>query len=288
MKKIFTLAIAMIAMLSVANAQTITSDGWISWGLCDYTDDIMLALKNADYGFEKWDACEVVTYKVELQEKYDEPGRYRLVNPYGAAYPYNEPGDWDDSQNYYMELNATDPDCVYMELFLTGMDWGWGDIYIWDMAGFYMYMFEYSFAYVKRNDLGGTLKDGEITFKQDYVLICMPDWRSNNNDGLLSYWYMGNYHEGCKVVLPEAAWEAHEALGVAAPSVEPTYSFSNGQAHLAGLKAGASVYVYTATGQQVGSAKANAEGSAVIDFAPLKKGAVYLLRTPEKTFKVVY
>ncbi len=52
---------------------------------------------------------EVPTYMVEVEESMTQPGLYRLVNPYGAAFPYNEPGDYDADNNYYLTINAVDP-----------------------------------------------------------------------------------------------------------------------------------------------------------------------------------
>jgi len=78
---------------------------WKSIGECKYTDGLISSLYNVD----------PLTYLVEVEESMTQPGLYRVVNPYGADYPYNEPGDYDPDNNYYLTINATDPTKVYLE-----------------------------------------------------------------------------------------------------------------------------------------------------------------------------
>lgn len=69
-----------------------------------YTDLVMGPIYGGD----------ALTYEVELQKNQAVEGLYRLVNPYGEGFPYNEPGDWDDSKNYYLYLNCVDPDYCFL------------------------------------------------------------------------------------------------------------------------------------------------------------------------------
>lgn len=68
----------------------------------------------------------VNTYNVPVQKKIGVKDVYRLVNPYGEWFPLNEPGDYDAANNYYMVINASNPEQVYVEECLTGTDWGYG------------------------------------------------------------------------------------------------------------------------------------------------------------------
>ena len=99
-----------------------------SLGMATYRDDFIASM----FGFAP------VVYEVEIEENELNPGEFRLVNPYGEIYPENEEGDWDDSQDYYIVIHAEDPDGVYIDMQATGMDWGYGMIYVYSMAAYYM------------------------------------------------------------------------------------------------------------------------------------------------------
>jgi|GEM_PF-2952131 len=71
-----------------------------------------------------------IQYEVEIEEHPSIDGIYRIVNPYGPeSFPYNSEFDYDDSQNYYMVINATNPNRVFVEPFFTGLvDSEYGEI----------------------------------------------------------------------------------------------------------------------------------------------------------------
>ena len=140
---------------------------WESLGMGTYVEDCVSAL----FGVEN------VAYAVEVQENMENRGIYRLVNPYGKAYPYNEEGDYDASQNYYMEINAQDPEGVYITRFNTGMDWGYGECIVWSMANYYMVRQGLSLEDVKAEGLCGTLSEGLITFPKESLLFGMMDYQ---------------------------------------------------------------------------------------------------------------
>ena len=130
-----------------------SAEKWESLGMCKYTDDLIGPLFQAD----------PVSYPVEVWVRADKPGIYRMVNPYGAAFPYNEEGDWDASQDYYIDINAEDPNGVYIEEQETGCDWGYGMMSIMSMGYFYMAAGN-SFEDVKNAGYMGTLENNVITF----------------------------------------------------------------------------------------------------------------------------
>ncbi|MBQ8938411.1 MAG: hypothetical protein IJ066_11980, partial [Bacteroidaceae bacterium] len=111
--------------------------------------------------------ADPITYEVEIQKNIVEEGLYRLVNPYGEAYPYNDPGDWDTTKDYYMVIDATDPDYVWVPAFETGLNWGNGPMTI---AGYVQLYLDNgnSMAVIKANapELFGTLEDGVFTFPE--------------------------------------------------------------------------------------------------------------------------
>lgn len=159
---------------------------WKSLGLATYTDDIV----GPAYG----EALQ--TYQVEIQESSDKPGIYRLVNPYGEAFPYNQPGDWDNSKNYYMEINAQDPHGVYIELQNTGLNWGNGNIYVYSMAANYLAQGN-TLEDIKAAGYCGTLINGIITFPSKSLLFGFIEEDAENL-------YYANVNGAFKIVLPEA------------------------------------------------------------------------------------
>ena len=170
---------------------------WESLGNCTFTEDFMTTFY----------AIDPTTYEVEIQENSLQEGYFRLVNPFGAAYPYNEEGDWDSSQDWYFEIHAEDPEGVYIELQETGMDWGYGNVIMGSLAAYYMDM-GYTLEEEKEYGETGTYADGIITFPTNCLLICMPDYSS-------SYYY-ANTNGAFQVVMP--------GITVADYSLEVSYS----------------------------------------------------------------
>lgn len=173
-----------------------------------YTEDFLFGLFNG---------LENVTYEVEIEESEDNPGKYRLVNPYGAAYPFNAEGDYDASQDYYMVIDAQDPASVYIPLQGVGCDWGYGEWEVYSLAAYYLDNGKTA-EEVKAAGYFGTLADGVITFPESSLLI--------TSSGLGGY-YTGNTAGAFKVVLPGAASTALATSPVSA--VRPS-SFAAGSA----------------------------------------------------------
>lgn len=151
---------------------------WKSIGECKYTDGLISSLYNVD----------PLTYLVEVEESMTQPGLYRVVNPYGADYPYNEPGDYDPDNNYYLTINATDPTKVYLEESPTGCNWGNGEFIFYSIAGLRLAQGNPAAA----EGYYGTVKDGVITFPKGSLLGAM------GTDG----WYTCNANGKFKLVLP--------------------------------------------------------------------------------------
>ncbi len=159
------------------------NEGWTSLGMCTYTDDFIAS---------GW-GCPCLTWEVEIQEKDDQPGLFRLIYPYDEKYDYNDPGDWDTSMDYNIEIDATDPSAVRIDQQDIGVDWGYGEMGVW-CYGDYLVASGYSYEDVK--DLGyyGTYANGVITFPEQCLLFI---------EG--SYLYYANLNGGFKVVMPGAS-----------------------------------------------------------------------------------
>lgn len=157
---------------------------WTSLGKATFVEDFMTTFYGVDND----------PYEVEIQENDLKPGLFRLVNPFGKAYQYNEPGDWDDSRDWYLEIDASDPEGVFINLQEVGMDWGKGMISMGSIAWLRMSQGK-TLEQVKADGLTGAFKDGIITFPVGQLLISM----ANNNDGGR---YGANNNGAFMVVMP--------------------------------------------------------------------------------------
>ena len=194
-----------------------------SLGKATYTDDIVGSLFGAD----------PVTYEVEIEESVDNPGKYRLVNPYGEVYPYNEPGDWDAENDYYLVIDATDPDYVNVVAGDLGVDWAYGMMWVMSGADYIVASGQATVEQVAAAGYYGKLVDGVITFATKTIFV-------GDDDGM----YYANPNGAFKVVLPSAAAGGSTEGGSAAASVSKASVKSNAtdlrlpmsKGHRAGVK----------------------------------------------------
>lgn len=178
---------------------------WQSIGIGLYTDDLVYPLYTED--------GSAATYEVEIEENADEPGLYRLVEPYGANFPYFGYAASYKSSN--IEVNAVDPEGVYILEQTTGLDLGDGEISILtEGANYYAYYGPDYYDRLKAGGYFGKLENGVITF---------PSFEKKNDAGEVQYTYQGwaslagtgDYRMGrngaWKIVLPEAVTAAARA-----------------------------------------------------------------------------
>lgn len=160
----------------------------------------------------------VLPYQVKLQMSPAIKGLYRLVNPYGAAFPYNAPGDYDDSTDRYMYFNCANPNACFicdsegranngssLAVFNTGMNWGYGEFIFTGVYNIRAAQGNMSAAAAN----AGTLKDGCLTFPEKALLARMDeytapgDWTYANTKGNFRLLW-----PGAKEPEPEVEWEA--------------------------------------------------------------------------------
>ncbi len=155
---------------------------WMDWGMGYYREDCFTTF---------WSVDNPVA-EVMIQRNVIEEGKYRVVNAYHEAYIYNEPGDYNDTQDHYITIDATDPDYVYVEESPTGCDWTYGEITIQSLVSYYLAKGNTLEAIKSaRPDLFGTLKNGVITMPAESMLITMPNfqdggWYTSNANGLFA------------------------------------------------------------------------------------------------------
>lgn len=126
---------------------------WKSIGTGYFTDDIIAPLVKV----------APPTYEVEIYENEKTPGLYRVMNPYSnSVYPLAE----DDAapEGLYLEVNAMDPNAVYVQYQTLGFDWGVGEFGFATVAADLLLTQGIPIETIKEKGYGGTLADGVIKF----------------------------------------------------------------------------------------------------------------------------
>ena len=174
----------------------LNGDPWQSIGQGTFTDDILSSL----YGLEP------VTYSVEIKENTTQPGLYRVMKPYAyGVYPYAQDFGAIDGNSYYIEIDATDPEGVFIpNIDICVLD---GETYSFCSVGadnidYYMgqgYTFEVVKEAMKNAGYLGRLTDGVITF---------PAFERSNGkvyQGVINNAYYGGLNGKIEIRLPSAA-----------------------------------------------------------------------------------
>ena len=134
------------------------SNPWESLGYAMYTDDIMA-------GFLKEPAN--YSYRVEVLANKEIPGLYRVMNPaafFGA----------DTSKDYYIEIDATDPEGVWIENYYEiGLDLGAGPMSVTSTAWYQADAQGATKDDAKAAGLCGIYADGVITLPAKGLMIAM-------------------------------------------------------------------------------------------------------------------
>ena len=165
-------ALKTTATLSFTYVTPNENEGWTSLGYVEYTDGYICSAYGAD----------ALTYYVEVQESDEYEGYMRLVNPYGADYPYNEPGDWNPNVNSYLFFDLYNSNCVYVDYSPQTLDWGDGVLSCYSYAAF-MLSGGGDYSDVIAQGANGVNRNGVITFPFNTLLFGLGE------DG----WYYANY-----------------------------------------------------------------------------------------------
>lgn len=129
---------------------------WNPIGLCTYTDDILSVILVGG---------ATATYQVQVYERDDKKGLFRIEDCYRSFAQYEDgsvdPTMWDDSQPWYIEIDAQDPLHVTIPNAFTGLSIpGFGGFYVWGMADYYLEQGDSAQA----ENYYGKYEYGEITF----------------------------------------------------------------------------------------------------------------------------
>ena len=144
---------------------------WESLGTGFYTDDVLVPLF--------YEGGTPVTYEVEILEHTENPGLYRIMNPYAkSVHPL---GDDDYApEGLYIEVNATDAEGVYIQQQSLGMDWGYGEMQL--VTNGARYLASNPFETVKGAGYLGKVAEGVIVF---------PTFTQSNGTTYQAILYMG-------------------------------------------------------------------------------------------------
>ena len=172
----------------------IYADDFQNWktlpGKVTYSEDIINSLYNN---------FSVADYQLDIQENITTPGYYRLVNPYGEAYPKaaNNQHATSHNHNHYLYINASDPDKVVVEFSPLAFSLGDGSMYVNSMVN-----------YLKDNDA----EESEYAvyygkYDENTRTITVPEKGLITGESRYEYGKPGyaNYNGLFKVVLPDMA-----------------------------------------------------------------------------------
>ncbi len=164
--------------------KTITYNGKPYQGYEWYTEDIVTTFFNLT-------GSATFPVKVEVREdtidedypngEHGLAGLYRMIEPYGAGNPFNEPGDYVDGVN--IEIDARDAKKVFIRTQKMGMNWGYGDFYISSMA----YLCLQNPKNGAPDEYYGKIENGAIVFPPKALAVAMADYeggglyQANNN-----------------------------------------------------------------------------------------------------------
>ncbi len=163
---------------------------WVSIGACPYIEDIATCYFWASYP---------VMYNVDVYQDQNHPGVYRIVNPW-KDYPYldaciKEGGIFDQTENSYITIDATDPNHVVIPVSPLGLG---DDDDTTQICSDYAIYEELGLTEEQALATAGVLADNVITFDQENSLCLINTSISKNK---VSY-YDANIYGKFSLVLP--------------------------------------------------------------------------------------
>ena len=148
------------------------AEQWKPVGKATYSEDVLASIYPED--------CENKVYEVDIEEDVNTPGRYRLIDLYGPAYPYyndllNDENIVSHTHHHYVVVDTTNPDMVFIEGSPLGLDFGYGQVSFFS-EGWLSMMTGADLTDESVLEGFGTLKDGKITFLGGALFVYMPEF----------------------------------------------------------------------------------------------------------------
>ena len=199
---------------------------WQSLGYAVYTDDVILPL----FGNKP------MSYYVEVLENKDQPGLFRMVDPYGPEFPLY-PYASSYAEGTYIEIDATDAEGVWIEGWqTTGLDvQNNGLMDITSMAWYQANAQGATKEDAKEAGLCGIYAEGVITFPVDGILSGIGDKAYYGNRNGAFALDLNTLVESIPAEEEEAA-EARSAAGRTHFGFKLNYNFEMGAKKAAGFK----------------------------------------------------
>lgn len=157
-----------------------SNDGWKDCGTAEFTDGFLQDLI-ANIPSQ--------TTKCMLQESIDEPGRYRLVDPYAGLKEYPALNKKHADHHHYIYINATTPECIYIEESPIGMESSeYGLMRVNSFVNYFLCA-GYDIEECIELELGGIIEDGVLTFPEEALIFSMlnfdgGDWWIADSEGV--------------------------------------------------------------------------------------------------------
>lgn len=166
----------------VADADWVTCSEQAAW-----SDGFLYGIEN---NFLPWYES---TGNVTVQYSTQEPGVFRLVDPFGPD-SYQWSSNYDTSKKHYMVFHVNDNNVTIEQMSPTGLDIGFGQVDIWCKAE---RMRELEKTEEEIAQWYGKLDGNVITFPKGGLYVKFPK--------VYPFWYGANYNETFRVELPEEA-----------------------------------------------------------------------------------
>lgn len=170
------------------------NEGWTSLGYVDYTDGYMCSCPMLFMN------DPIQTYSLEIQQNDENPGLYRLVNPYGEPYPLNTEDSYNQFWNSYLNIDVSNPNKVLIKESPQTLVWTIDDGYggtgtvgletCWSLYDYYTtngYSEETVIDQFGAENLFGTYADGKITFPNAFIV-------KQNGQNVLYSALLGNWN----------------------------------------------------------------------------------------------
>lgn len=144
---------------------------WESFGEADYTDAFLSSI---------FTAVDAVTYPVKVEKHKQTEGLYRLVNPYAEWSKYSGFEADMAEGNYYLYIDATDPqnvDIPYSELGISLVP-SYGYVNVMSQANLIIEAGNATKEELQSYGYYGTMVDGEVTFPAGAIVGAMTGYNS--------------------------------------------------------------------------------------------------------------
>ncbi len=154
-------------------------DGWRDSGMAEFTDGFLQDLISN---------IPSQTTECMLQQSIEEPGRYRLVDPYAGIKEFGALSAKHKDHHHYIYINATEPECIYIEESPIGMESSqYGLMRVSSQVDYYI-MAGFMMDEILELELGGIVEDGVLTFPEEALMFSMlkfdnGDWWYTDSDG---------------------------------------------------------------------------------------------------------